>query len=44
MGVYKWDTGMSVEDVSVVKSVEKEKRVAGQFAVKYRSKTYYWTQ
>jgi hypothetical protein len=30
--------------VGVVKSVEKMKRVAGQFAVKYKSKTYCWTQ
>ena len=26
------------------KSVEKNKSVAGQFAVKYKSETYYWTQ
>jgi hypothetical protein len=28
----------------VVKSVEKKKSVAGEFAVKYRSETYSWTQ
>jgi hypothetical protein len=30
--------------VGVVKSVEKKKSVAGQFAVKYKSETYCWTQ
>ena len=35
--VHKFNTGWAV---GVVKSVEKKKRVAGQFAVKYRSETY----
>ena len=30
--------------MGVVKSVEKKKSVAGQFAVKYKSETYCWTQ
>ena len=30
--------------VDVVKSVEKKKSVAGQFAVKYKSETSCWTQ
>jgi hypothetical protein len=30
--------------VGVVKSVEKNKCVAGQFAIKYMSETYCWTQ
>ena len=30
--------------VGVLKSVEKKKSVADQFAVKYKSKTYCWTQ
>ncbi len=30
--------------VGVVKSVEKQKSVAGQFAVKYKSETYCWTE
>ncbi len=30
--------------LGVVKSVEKKKSVAGQFAVKYKSETYYWSQ
>ena len=28
----------------MVKSVEKNKSVAGQFAVKYKSETYCWTK
>ena len=28
----------------MVKSVERKKSTAGQFAVKYRSETYRWTQ
>ena len=28
----------------MVKRVEKKKSVAGQFAVKYKSETYFWTQ
>ena len=38
---HKFNTGWAV---GVVKSVEKKKSVAGQFAVKYRSETYCWTQ
>jgi len=30
--------------VGVVKRFEKKKSVAGQFAVKYKSETYCWTQ
>jgi hypothetical protein len=30
--------------VGVLKSVDKKKSVAGQFAVKYESETYCWTQ
>ena len=37
---HKFSTGWAVG----VKSVEKEKSVAGQFAVKYKSETYCWTQ
>ena len=33
-----------VDGVGVVKSVEKKKSVAGQFAVKYKSETYSQTQ
>ena len=35
---HKFNTGWAV------KSVKKKKSVAGQFAVKYRSETYCWTQ
>jgi hypothetical protein len=38
---HKFSTGGVV---GVVKSVEKKKSVAGQFAVKYKSETYGWTQ
>jgi hypothetical protein len=38
---HKFSTGW---DVGVVKSVKKKKSVAGQFAVKYKSETYSWTQ
>ena len=38
---HKFSTGWAV---GVVKSVEKKKSVAGQFAVKYRSETYSCTQ
>ena len=38
---HKFSTGWAV---GVVKSVEKKKSVAGQFAVKYKSETYCWTQ
>ena len=38
---HKFNTGWAE---GVVKSVEKKKSVAGQFAVKYRSETYCWTQ
>ena len=38
---YKFSTGWAV---GVVKSVEKKKSVAGQFAVKYKSETYGWTK
>jgi hypothetical protein len=38
---HKFNTGWAV---GVVKSVEKKKSVAGQFAVKYRSETYSCTQ
>ncbi len=37
---HKFNTGWAV---GVVKSVEKKKSVAGQFAVKYMSETYSWT-
>jgi hypothetical protein len=30
--------------VGAVKSVEKKKSVAGQFAVKYKTETYCWTR
>jgi hypothetical protein len=30
--------------VCVVKSVENNKSVAGQFAVKYKPETHFWTQ
>ena len=33
-----------IQSPGVVKSVEKKKSVAGQFAVKYKSETYCWTQ
>jgi uncharacterized membrane protein len=39
---HKFNTGWAV--VGVVKSVEKKKSVAGQFAVKYKSETYCWTK
>jgi hypothetical protein len=51
-GEYKCDAGMSVENVSalstgslvgVVKSAEKKKSFAGQFAVKYKWETHWWT-
>ena len=38
---HKFSTGWTV---GVVKSVEKKKSVAGQFAVKYKSETYCRTQ
>ena len=38
---HKFYTGWSV---GVVKSVEKKKSVAGQFAVKDQSETYCWTK
>ncbi len=38
---HKFCTGWAL---GVVKSVEKNKSVAVQFAVKYKSETYYWTQ
>jgi len=38
---HKFSTGWAV---GVVKSVEKKKSVAGQFAVKYKSETYCWTK
>jgi hypothetical protein len=38
---HKFSTGWVV---GVVKSVEKKKSVADQFAVKYKSETYWWTQ
>jgi hypothetical protein len=38
---HKFSTGWAV---GVVKSVEKKKSVAGQFAVKYKLETYCWTQ
>ena len=33
-----------IQSPGVVKSVEKKESVAGQFAVKYKSETYCWTQ
>ena len=38
---HKFSTGWAV---GVVKSVEKEKSVAGQFAVKYKPETCCWTK
>ncbi len=38
---YKFSTGWAV---GVVKSVEKKKSVAGQFALKYESETYCWNK
>ncbi len=41
MIAHKFNTGWVV---GVVKSVEKKKSVAGQFAVKYKSEAYCWTK
>jgi hypothetical protein len=38
---HKFSTGWAV---GVVKSVEKKKSVAGQFAVKYQTETHCWTK